>query len=321
MRLITFSSTPDDVRAAVLRRSCQHRSASLESITCMHTREKPDRVIGRLRQFEAEEVVCCVDGFDVLCGRPLQGFEETFRSLNAEVIFGAERHCFHHLPEVREWMNGLPRVGPYGYLNGGMFAGTAAALIDMMESLLRMDSDSLSDRFRASAEPGHAFNDQTLFGLYAMRNPDSVRLDRNANLFWNLWGDYDRLNDLVEFRDGTLVNRELDSRPWFIHMSQIDKFYWAYLSVALQAGVALDQSCIDFRQWFNIEEKFNDGLLPAGSEASERLLHQVSKMPAYRWYSLQRRMQKSAKRIVSRVSGLSARLRRSVSSSARGYRK
>ncbi|MCA9066436.1 MAG: hypothetical protein KDA96_25385, partial [Planctomycetaceae bacterium] len=226
--LFTFSSTADDRRARLLRESCRLQGVQLDWIPCQHTSEKPRQLVQRLSQIPSDSLVCCVDGFDVLCGGPLDDLVERWGSFDRRIVFGAEKCCFHHFESVERHFEETSD-GPCRFLNGGMFLGASDDLREMMETLLRWDQTQLREQFLSHRRAGHNFNDQTLFGYFAAQHPDRVALDTNSDLFWNVWGDYDRLATLFSFEDGRLRNNGTGTYPRFIHLSQIDRYYRVYV--------------------------------------------------------------------------------------------
>lgn len=251
MRYFTFSSSPSDQRLAILLRTCRHFSISLDIIPCNHTKEKPTRFLDYTKSIPPQEVACCIDGFDVISLRNPKVDELNELAHIDKIIFGAERFCFHHFPQVQEFCEKQSNGNPYRYLNGGMFAGKLSLLRTMMEEILSWNTLELESEFTISAKPGNNFNDQTLFGLYLLRNQERICLDRNANTFWNIWGEYENVYQNFDHDGSVATNNYSQTTPLFLHASQIDKYYCVYVSLASQACPDLKLSDIDvslFRQ-------------------------------------------------------------------------
>ncbi len=252
----------------------------------MHTREKPERLLKYLDSTSSDSLICCVDGFDVLCCGSITNLHEIWETHGRKLIFGAEKHCFHHFPESELFFSQSSNGQRYPYLNGGMFLGTAEQLRSMMSTILKWSPDDVRSRFESRPRIGHDFNDQTLFGLFASQNPELVTLDRRADLFWNLWGDYDRVCELAKFDSGGLVNTETGSRPCFIHLSQINYHYDIYVSLARRLGVSLSSRNVNVKLLENLYTQ--NGNNEKRSDHGTRRLIQA--MPAYRFYSVRRKL-------------------------------
>lgn len=251
MRYFTFSSSPSDKRLAVLVRTCEYYSIPLDIIPCNHTKEKPTRFLDYTQNLPSSDLACCIDGFDVMALRSPQHDELSYLKDQDYIVFGAERFCFHHFPQVQKFFESTGDSRLYRYLNGGMFAGKLSLLRTMMEEILSWNLRELESEFALTAKPGNNFNDQTLFGLYLLRNSERVFLDRNARTFWNVWGEYEGIYQNF-VHDGTVgTNKYSQSTPLFLHASQIDKYYCVYVSLASKACSELKISDIDvslFRQ-------------------------------------------------------------------------
>jgi colanic acid/amylovoran biosynthesis glycosyltransferase len=272
----------------------------------MHTREKPERLIKYLNAIPPESLICCVDGFDVLCCGSVDNLHEVWETHGRKLIFGAEKHCFHHFTESEEFFSQSAKGQSYPYLNGGMFLGTAAQLCSMMSIILKWNVEELRSRFECMPRIGNNFNDQTLFGLFATQYPDVVTLDRNAELFWNLWGDYDRVSELVKFDSGGLINTGTGSRPCFIHLSQIDRYYDIYVSLARRLGVRLSSRNVNLKMLADLLDQHETNA--ARTDHGTRRVLQA--MPSYRYHLVRRKVKAVGSSLPGNVRRLLGRIRR-----------
>lgn len=250
---LTFSAAQNDLRIRLLKQSCRLRGVSLLVLHCLDTREKPRRLVEFLGKVAADSVVCCVDGFDVLCCNDPSKLLSNWQAIGKEIVFGAEKCCFHHLQKSRNYFEAQGDSGGFRFLNGGMFMGTAGSLLTMMRTILQWNLYHLEREFEKTVTPGNNFNDQTLFGLYAASNPHLVGLDRKGALFCNLWGDIGVAGKLLEVSPGGLKHRISGERPVFLHLSQIDKFYRLYVAIGYSLGIALTTQNINVRLFRELE--------------------------------------------------------------------
>lgn len=304
MRFFTFSSSPVDKRIALLRRTCTHFSVPIDIIPCNHTKEKPTRFLSYTQSLPTNEIAVCVDGFDVLCLRkPLQD-ELCYLSDSGRILFGAERFCFHHLPQVREYSESINQKSAYRFLNGGMFAGRIGSLRSMMEELLSWNTQKIESEFTICATPGNNFNDQTLFGLYFLKHQDKVLLDCNSTTFWNVWGEYDDILTNFKPDSGAFRNPSTASHPLFLHTSQIDKYFCVYSSLATRICPTLPLSSIDIRLFRRIVKDIEREALPKNAEPDSATRNRIEKSLQYQILNFNEALHSRWKNVMFRVSKL-----------------
>jgi hypothetical protein len=140
------------------------------------------------RDIKDEEIVCFVDGYDVVQRRTdLVEFVERFKEFGVDILFGAETNCWpsswmaHMFPQIKS---------KYKYPNCGTYVGYVWAIKKMLSW----------DEYRLS------FDDQGLVHDFYL-NSKNVKVGMD--------------HDQVLFQTGTFVPwSELDTtRAWFVHFN------------------------------------------------------------------------------------------------------
>lgn len=149
-------------------------------------------------KFAEDELVCFVDGYDVMQFGDLDEIETKFRSFDADLVVGAEIFCWpspwmaHMFPEVPT---------KYRFPNSGMYMGKWWAIKKMLEW----------DAYRV------AFDDQGYFhDFYLRQNSVKVVQDHDCILFQNCvfvpWTEFG-------YEDGRVTNLLKKTKPSFLHFS------------------------------------------------------------------------------------------------------
>lgn len=149
-------------------------------------------------KFADDELVCFVDGYDVMQFGDLPEIEEKFKSFRADLVVGAEIFCW-----PSPWMAHLfPEVPTkYRFPNSGMYMGKWWAIKKMLEW----------DQYRLT------FDDQGYFhDFYLRQNSVKVVQDHDCILFQNCV--FVPLTDF-RYKGYRIVNKLKNTEPCFLHFS------------------------------------------------------------------------------------------------------
>jgi len=149
-------------------------------------------------KFADVELVCFVDGYDVMQFGDLPEIEEKFKSFGADLVVGSEIFCW-----PSPWMAHLfPEVGTkYRFPNSGMYMGKWLAIKKMLEW----------DQYRLT------FDDQGYFhDFYLRQNSVKVVQDHDCILFQNCV--FVPLTDFG-YQESRIVNKRKNTTPCFLHFS------------------------------------------------------------------------------------------------------
>lgn len=152
-----------------------------------------------LRDLSPNDIVVLVDAYDVLCLRCGLDFDKTFRSFGVDLVLSAENLCGGNCTPLDRWWNLNPQVFSKGprYVNCGMMAGTAAALLQLWEWCLLNNYE----------------DDQIALGCYMNSFPTRCTLDVHSQLFYN--DNLGKSNFTISQNRISLGGRE--TSPYFIH--------------------------------------------------------------------------------------------------------
>ena len=149
-------------------------------------------------KFTDEELVCFVDGYDVMQFGDLDEIETKFKSFGADLVVGSEIFCW-----PSPWMAHLfPEVPTkYRFPNSGMYMGEWWAIKKMLEW----------DQYRLT------YDDQGYFQDWYLRQSEfKVVQDHDCVLFQNCV--FVPLTDFG-YLEGRVVNRLKETEPCFFHFS------------------------------------------------------------------------------------------------------
>lgn len=147
------------------------------------------RVYEAIRDRSDSDIICFVDGFDVLFGASVSELRSKYLSMHLgdKVLFSAEIHgsCwpteyqYKHYCGQYDRKNKAPKPGEYGYLNSGMYIGTVKGIKGIIEQRWMGINQKIDDQ--------GFFGETYLF-------TDKIVLDKKCQLFQNLIGN--QKNDL-----------------------------------------------------------------------------------------------------------------------------
>jgi procollagen-lysine,2-oxoglutarate 5-dioxygenase len=152
----------------------------------------------RTAEFVDDDIICFVDGYDVVQYGTLEELEEKFRSFGADLVMSAETFCWPN-----PWMKHLfPETETkYRFPNCGMYIGYGWAIRKLLEW----------DTYRIN------FDDQGYTHDFLLRqNVCRVVLDHDCVMFQNCV--FVPLNDFSYFQD-RVINNMKGTKPCFFHFS------------------------------------------------------------------------------------------------------
>lgn len=201
MHLVTYAS--DDWRARFLRVPATNICSPSTSWTG-DFRDKVRAVRSYVQHLPDDDLVCCVDAYDVVAtalGTDLTDALRTrFDTFEADVVFSAETNCFPWA-HVRDMYPFHP--SPYRFLNSGGYIGRAKALRTLLDA----------------GELDTSPCDQGFFTYLYITNPISsvrIALDTRCEIFQCMYGV--PWSHLV-VTDGVLANTYTDTHPLFVHFN------------------------------------------------------------------------------------------------------
>lgn len=150
-----------------------------------------------------DDIICFVDGYDVICTRDLNELKDSFYNIKnktkCKIIVGYHRiesHIAHLI--VKFFFN--------GELNAGTYIGECKDLLDMFENI--SDRDNSSD-------------DQQLLNEYNNQNKNIIHIDKDGELFGTIMSsDINPSSDVSKYyliENNKVYIKRTNKRPFFIH--------------------------------------------------------------------------------------------------------
>uniref|UniRef100_A0A6C0B823 PLOD1-3-like GT domain-containing protein n=1 Tax=viral metagenome TaxID=1070528 RepID=A0A6C0B823_9ZZZZ len=188
--------------------SCKRNGKELEVLGLGETwtgfNFKYKKMADYLKTLPETDIVCFVDGFDVICTRDLIEIKEIFLKLKAEtdckMIVGDDKLV---ITEFLHFFSSLYFGNCNGeYLNSGTYIGYVKDLSEILNKILKANSSDDAD-------------DQRIMIEYCNRYPGEIYLDKNNKLFLALAYPGLELDSLFRINEDLVsYNNE---NPFFVH--------------------------------------------------------------------------------------------------------
>jgi hypothetical protein len=164
-------------------------------------------MINYLNSMESNDIVCFVDGYDVICTRDLNELSNVFQQIkkkqNCKVIVGYERNLNNFHKYIIQPFFGKCKNMP---LNSGTYIGYVEDLLKIINELYNLN-DPLKD-------------DQMVLNEYCIKNPKEIYIDKKSELFLALGDSYRDINFNSEKSDLIIKDKRLfynGREPFFFH--------------------------------------------------------------------------------------------------------
>lgn len=187
-----------------LEKSCLSNGVKLEVLGFGEKWEgfnwKYVKMIEYLKNIDPNDIVCFVDGYDVICTRNLNEIVEEYQKIkkntNSKIIVAYGNNDNETLMSFYfgKCKNNL--------LNSGTYIGTAEDLLKILKEVYNLNPNNNAD-------------DQVLLTQYCHKYPQNVYVDIDNKLFLSLAKPLEELNDYVIIKDNNLYFN--NQRPFFIH--------------------------------------------------------------------------------------------------------
>ena len=230
---------------AMLLESANRVGINIDVMQCGSFLEKPAALRNYLSTLPESDIVICTDGYDVLYVQGEETILSRFKDLNAHLVFSGEKQCCHHFPKSKAYFEQTGGNNKYVYLNSGLMIGYVGAFLTMLEEIRSMDNGLLKKELNDN--PGLAWHDQPIFGLYACSNPGKVKIDTNSSIFWTMSYEKYDINKYAEISPDRISNLEAHTKPCVVHVSHRRKFYPVFLYIAQKLGIRLTSQNVDLQ--------------------------------------------------------------------------
>jgi hypothetical protein len=164
-------------------------------------------VINFLKNINEDDIVCFIDGYDVICTRDLSELKNEFLKIknefNCKIVIGYDRmdknYIFNLITNC--CLNFIFRNCKGLNLNAGTYIGYAKDLLNILETIIKYDSSNKAD-------------DQILMTTICNSNKDYFYIDKNNKLFLTIANIFDDIDKKVITNNKIIYNNNV---PFFIH--------------------------------------------------------------------------------------------------------
>ena len=188
-----------------LKASCERHGAHIEALGMDEKWEglswKLKKMTDYLRSIPSTDIVCFVDGYDVICCRDLKELPAEFKRIKSET--GCKMIVGHDKTSFLSGFNYLY----YGKcrnqsINSGTYVGYAGDLLEIIPKIHAIN-------------PTNDTSDQYLMTKYCQRT-DDIHCDVDSCLFLTFLRPFESLHAYVEIQDDRVVEYN-SNRPFFVH--------------------------------------------------------------------------------------------------------
>jgi hypothetical protein len=168
-------------------------------------------IIEYLHKLPENDIVCFVDGYDVLCIRELYQLPSVFVNLktkhNCKMIVGYDNTDNILLKIINQMTFGSCKNS---YINSGTYIGYVKDVLEIIKKVYNLNAENKAD-------------DQVLLTKYCTIRPNDIYIDEGEEIFLNLIRQGD-LSNHVEIKNKQILHK--GKHPFFIHaaggMSHLD---------------------------------------------------------------------------------------------------
>lgn len=168
-------------------------------------------MINYLKSIDPNEIVCFVDGYDVICSRNLSDLSNNFLKLkkqhNCKIVVGEDKMDMGYINnKISQYFIYIFYGGTckYRYLNSGTYIGYAKDVLEIVSNVYVLTNSDTSD-------------DQTEMKKYCRMNQNDFYIDIKSELFLTMNKPYREIDHTVKIENGKLYFGS--SQPYFIHAS------------------------------------------------------------------------------------------------------
>ncbi len=157
-----------------------------------------------LKSLNPDDIVCFVDGYDVICIRDLKELKKVFEEVvlreKCKIIVGKDADNYNYLQSLL--LSITFGTCKNQNLNAGTYIGYAKNLIEILNSTYNINPDTYSD-------------DQILLTKYCNIKPEDFYVDVNNEIFVVLQKLFDQVDNYIDIHENK--NYYKNSQPFFIH--------------------------------------------------------------------------------------------------------
>jgi len=156
-----------------------------------------------LKSLNPDDIVCFVDGYDVICLRNLNNLKEEFLKIKSrekcKLIIGMEIHG--------TIMNKIGSILLFGKckdlaINAGTYIGYVKDVYEILNNTYNLNPDTKAD-------------DQLMLTTYCNMSENDIYIDKNSELFLTIVNELNEIDEFIKIDKNEVIYKE--TKPFFIH--------------------------------------------------------------------------------------------------------
>lgn len=167
---------------------------------------KFDKMIQYLKKLDPNDVVCFIDGYDVICVRDLREMTNVFLQLkkknNCKIVIAENKIINNNLYNLYNYINVKITFDKCKnkLINSGSYIGYVKDVLYVLEHVYTGDNSS---------------DDQKILVKYCKTNPNDIYIDLKNELFLTIDRPFDSIHPYLTVKNNKIYYN--NNRPFFIH--------------------------------------------------------------------------------------------------------
>jgi hypothetical protein len=161
----------------------------------------------KLNDFKDDDIICFVDGFDVICVRDLNELTKTFINIKnrekCNIIVGYDNNKKHYLLKLMSSLYFTEKINSI-VINSGTYIGYVKDIRKFLLFVLSQDDSDLAD-------------DQILMNSYNKLFPNEFYIDINTEIFFTIIKPLHSIKEYINIKNNIVYSNKNNNKPFFIH--------------------------------------------------------------------------------------------------------
>ena len=165
-----------------------------------------DKMIQYLKKLDPNDVVCFIDGYDVICVRDLREMTDVFLQLkkknNCKIVISENKIIINNLFNLYNYINVKKSFDKCKnkLINAGSYIGQVKDILYILEQVYTGDN---------------TLDDQKILVKYCKTNPNDFYIDLKNELFLTIDRPFDSIHPYLTVKNNKIYYN--NNRPFFIH--------------------------------------------------------------------------------------------------------
>lgn len=167
---------------------------------------KFDKMIQYLKKLNQNDIVCFIDGYDVICARNLDELTNVFLQIkkihNCKIVIAENKikidnffNSYNYI-NVRRYFGNCKKIS----INSGTYIGHVKDILYILEQIYTGDN---------------TLDDQQILTKYCKKSPNDIYIDINNELFLTIDRPFDSIDSYINIKNNKIYHN--NNQPFFIH--------------------------------------------------------------------------------------------------------